>query len=175
MSLKGARLLLLVSAVLLGALSLAACGGGGSSSSSTAATEEAAKSESETEPASDSKPSAKAGGFPDYSKVAPKGLKPATGMKGALVIAADEVGAQKSIINGFEAGAKELGIGQEDFSGNGLEDIASQVAGVASAIARHPDFILLFPGTPSGLNAQVKEARTEGIKVITDLLPSEQE
>jgi ABC-type sugar transport system substrate-binding protein len=166
----------------LAALVLAACGGGGSSSSSEstaeAPTTEEAKSEETTEEASSEEGSSKSSvssGLPNYAEVSPKNLKPAKDITAAMVIASNENGGEQSIIEGFEAKAKELGVKAETYIGKSLGDNASQVNAMESAIARKPDFIILFPGTPSGLNAQVQQARSQGIKVITDLLPSEQE
>jgi ABC-type sugar transport system substrate-binding protein len=162
----------------LAAVVLAACGGGGSSSSSEStaeapATSEETKSE-ETTTEEASKPSASSS-LPNFAAVSPKSLEPAQGITAAIVIAGNENGGEQSIIEGFETKAKELGVKTETYIGKGLADNASQVNAMENAITRKPDFIILFPGTPSGLNAQVQQARSQGIKVITDLLPSEQE
>jgi ABC-type sugar transport system substrate-binding protein len=162
----------------LAAVVLAACGGGGSDSSSsestaeTPTTAEETKEETTSEEAA-SKPASST--LPDYDTVSPKNLEPADGLTGALVIASSENGGEQSIIEGFEVKAEELGVKAETYVGKSLGDVASEVNAMENAIARKPDFIVLFPATPSGLNTQVQQARAQGIKVITDLLPSEQE
>jgi ribose transport system substrate-binding protein len=150
---------------------LAACGGGGSSSSSTTTASTGGGSNGgETEPSAPRPAS-----FPDYEKQKPKGLKPAKGMKVAIVMGGVEAGAQKSLLEGFEQTGEELGVNQKTYIGKGLANVESQVTAMENAIAGNPEVILLFPGTPSGLNAQVQQARQKGIKVVTDLLPAEQE
>jgi ABC-type sugar transport system substrate-binding protein len=173
--LPGSRPAASAAAALAAVAVLAGCGSSGSGS---------AASGSSSVPSSSSPPSGstaylpspaavKAAGFENYFEtLAPPNFKPpAKTYKIAVVTATTLLPQQASIVIGARDAAKKYGAQVTVYDAGGFQNVSKQVSQFETAVATHPDAILLLPASPVAFNSQIAQARAAGIKVLPMLIP----
>jgi putative xylitol transport system substrate-binding protein len=156
-------------AALAATAALAACSSSSTSTGSTSSTGSAAT----TGGASTSPGTAAATTFENYlSTLAPPNYKaPTKKYKIAVVTATTLLPQQKSIVVGAQDAARKYGVQLTVYDAGGFQNVSTQVSQFETAIATHPNAILLLPASPVALNTQIAQARAEGIKVLPMLIP----
>lgn len=114
-----------------------------------------------------------AAGFENYfATLAPPSFKaPAKKYKIAVVTASTVLPQQASLVIGAEAAAKKYGDQVTVYNAGGFQYVSKQVAQFQTAVATHPNAILLLPASPVAFNSQIAQARAAGIKVLPMLIP----
>jgi ABC-type sugar transport system substrate-binding protein len=158
------------------ALVASGCGSSSSSSdSSTAASTQAAAAADTTAAAAtttETTKSASVADFPDYDSFAPPNfVKPTKQLNVAALIADTSLPLQKSMVQGWQDGAKEYGVKLTVYDAGGFQNSARQVSQMETAIGTNPDAMIILPTSPVSLNAQIAQAKAKGIPVIGELIP----
>jgi ABC-type sugar transport system substrate-binding protein len=112
-------------------------------------------------------------GFVDYmTTLAPPDFhKPTKTYKVALLDASTVLPQQKSLEVGVQDAAKALGVDLTVYDAGGFQNLQKQVSQFETALATKPDAILILPASPVAFDAEIKEARAAGIKVLPMLIP----
>lgn len=163
MHLKAARGLPALAALALAASLATGCGSSDSSGGTASDTTAAAATTTEA-PAVSS--------FPDYDSFAPKDFKaPSEQTHVAALIADTTLPLQKSMVQGWEDAAKKYNVKLDVYDAGGFANTARQVSQMETAIGTNPDAIIVLPTSPVALNAQIAQAKKQGIPVIGELIP----
>ncbi len=141
------------------AVLVAGCGGSGGESSGSSSNATGTVKETTAE-------------FPDLAALGPQGVKPAAKkVKIPIMIPGTQLLLQQAFVAGAEEAAEKLNVEAKVYDAGGFENVSAQVSQFENALGTKPDAIMGVPSSPEALNAQIKQAQSEGIPVLLSLIP----